>query len=86
MSSIDSEALKLAKGNTGAITVLAKIINYYEDKNNTEDILKLFESMYLLNMIGPNIWIVYKNWAKEDIEKLMKGISEKDDDMQKMIK
>lgn len=59
--------VKLSDGNPGAVTVLMKML---QDPMNLLAIL-LFDTF---SIYGSNIWIAYKDYAKEDINVLISAL------------
>lgn len=64
---------EMSEGNPGALTTMMKLYQSGMDY--------CIAGLYLMNMRGPQIWVAYKYWAEFDLEKLSKGIMERDQAM-----
>jgi hypothetical protein len=71
-------AAKMSEGNPGAIAVLSKLLT---DPANFTFLLHMDD----MNIRGCQIWVAYKDWAGGDIEKLKKGLSERDVELVKCV-
>lgn len=68
--------LKMAEGNPGAITVLTAILDTYGNEG-----LMLILSLDDMNVRGSQIWVGYKDYCGEDINKFVQCINDRDRDM-----
>lgn len=65
----------MSEGNPGAITAMMMLIQ--STKLGIIGVLHLDD----MNIRGPMIWVGFKDWAGQDIEKFAKGIKERDPEM-----
>ena len=71
-----SSLLSLAQGNPGAATVLGKLLQ--DGPQGYMDILHLDD----MGMKGPQIWVAWKDYCKQDLEAFRKAIRARDPDYQ----
>ncbi len=76
MASTGSALIQMSEGNPGAITVLMELIGR-DDPSALMTILNLDD----MNMRGSQIWVGYKDYCGEDIEKFAQCINDRDSDM-----
>jgi hypothetical protein len=72
---------KLSEGNPGAIEVILQLIEI--DKKTA---MPKFLILHELNLHGPAIWIGYKDYCGQDINKFIECIDKRDPEMMVMIK
>src|SRR5712672_2980276 len=70
-----SSLLSLAQGNPGAATVLGKLLQ--DGPQGYMDILHLDD----MGMKGPQIWVAWKDYCKQDLEAFRKAIRARDPEM-----
>ncbi len=67
--------MEMSEGNPGAVSVLTQFIN-----DDIKDLMLLL-SLDDMNIRGTQVWIGYKDFCKEDIEKFKACIHTRDADM-----
>jgi len=67
--------LVLAEGNTGAATVLAKVM-----QGKIIDLLDVLLYLYDKNIRGVQIWVLYKDICKEDLSCFVNRLKQMDDE------
>lgn len=73
-----SAVTKLSQGNPGALNVLAQLAK-------REHGVLLLLDIDDMGMVGPSIWLGYKDFAKEDIEVFANAVRDRDLEMVKKI-
>lgn len=64
--------LLLSNGNPGACSVVCKLFQLVEeDPDRIEQVVDFIKKLLEKNIIGTNLWILYKNNAELDINKLL---------------
>lgn len=65
LKGVRDKLIQIADGNPGAITVLAQLyfVGLKENHNYIDELVKL-------NIIGVDIWLMYKNDCQENIENM----------------
>ena len=76
MNLVDMIAV-MSEGNPGAISVLTQISKKDVATRGFVDILHLDD----MNIRGSQIWVAYKDFAKEDIDVLIKALKDRDSKM-----
>jgi len=76
--SLMTSIVKLSAGNPGAVTVLCRLLKEYPDGDGFMAILHADD----MGMVGPAIWIGYKDFAGEDLETFKQALFDRS---QKMI-
>ena len=66
----------MSEGNIGALNVLMDIVNKYP----ADHIIYLLH-LDDMNIRGSQIWVAFKDWAGEDLAKLIAGIESRDREM-----
>lgn len=70
------DVIKLAKGNPGALKVLCDVWD-----NAQEHFFDIKDS----GLTGSFIWVAYKDYAKENIMVMLKGIKDKDPELLRQL-
>lgn len=76
MENTKAVLIKMSEGNPGAITVLMGLIGR-DDPSALMTVLSLDD----MNMRGGQIWVGYKDYCGEDIEKFAQCINDRDSGM-----
>lgn len=64
--------LLLSNGNPGACSVVCKLFQLVEeDPDRIGQVVDFIKKLLEKNIIGTNLWILYKNNAELDINKLL---------------
>lgn len=71
---------EMSEGNQGAISVMMMILEK-EPMRGIFDIL----SMDDMNIRGPQIWLAFKDFAGQDLDKMLKAVRERDPQMVTII-
>jgi len=66
--------IAMAEGDPGGLSVLMKL-------REGGVLLVMAVLLDQMNMRGLQIWVAYKHWAGQDMDKLMKGLLEQDQGM-----
>ena len=76
----ETVTLLLAEGNPGGLTILARIL---ESRGlvGFDTLLHLDD----MNIRGSQIWIGYKDYCKEDLNKFVEAVKRRDPEMVKLI-
>lgn len=71
--------LKMCEGNIGALSVLTEIM--------INDVYGFLTALHLddMNIRGPQIWIGYKDYAREDLGKFIEAVKSRDPEMVALI-
>ena len=72
LKGVRDKLIQIADGNPGAITVLAQLhfVGLKDNHNYIDELVKL-------NIMGVDIWLMYKNDCQENIENMKILIREK---------
>lgn len=76
---IKDNIVSMSDGNPGAITVLTQIVNTDPDPR------ELFKTLDEMNIYGPRVWLGYKDYCSEDVDKFINCIVEQDEEMVDLI-
>ena len=70
----------MSEGNPGALTALTQILN----KDPVTGVMTILH-MDDMNIRGPQVWVGYKDYCGEDIEKFVEALQKRDEGMVLMI-
>lgn len=79
--SVKDTVVELSAGIPGAINVLARVWHHGGDNV----FFSVADGLRALNYKGSDIWLAYKDWAREDLETFMLGVFTRDGDMQRVV-
>ena len=83
MSTRDAEItiVSMSKGNPGAIRVLSDV-----RRECGEDVFSaVIQGLRVMKFEGPAIWICYKDYAGQDLNRFVAMVRERNADMQRLV-
>jgi hypothetical protein len=76
--SVRDVVVEMSEGNPGAINVMMSIINSSDEMRGSIPAAMILLHLYDMNIRGPQIWLAYKDWAGQDLGKLIKAVMARD--------
>lgn len=80
--SLQDIVAKMSEGNPGAINVMCSVLKAKGDLDGMMCLLNMDD----MGMRGPAIWIGYKDYAKEDLDKFVEAVGNRSAEMVEAIK